>query len=56
MTVASYERDPATGGCLFPVVPKNHLIKSTCDHYLDAPRTTSQPAEPQATKPTQQSP
>ena len=37
--VASYERDPGNAGCLFPVVPKNHPITNTGNHYINAPPT-----------------
>ena len=39
MIVASYERDPGNAECLIPVVPKNHPITNTADHYINAPRT-----------------
>ena len=56
MIVASYERDPGNAECLFPVVPRNHLINSTGNCYIDAPRNTTQPTEPQVTKQARRSP
>ncbi len=51
MTVASYERDPAKPGeCLFPVVPKNHRINTTGNHYLHAPRNNAHTDKPHVTK------
>ncbi len=50
MIVASYERDLGNAECLFPVVPRNHLINNTGNRYIDAPRNTTQPTEPQVTK------
>ena len=50
MIVASYERDLANTECLFPVVPKNHPINNTRNHYLDAPRNTVQAATCQLTQ------
>ena len=41
MTVASYERDPATGGCLFPVVPK--IIASTTPATTTSTRPNTPP-------------
>ncbi len=40
--VASYERDPGNAECLIPVVPKNHPITNTRNHYFNAPRHTTQ--------------
>jgi hypothetical protein len=48
--VASYERDLGNTECLFPVVPRNHPINSTGTRYIDAPRNTTQPEEPQVTE------
>ena len=48
--VASYERDPGNAECLFPVVPENHPINNTRNHYLDAPQDTVQAATSQVTQ------
>jgi len=48
--VASYERDLGNTECLFPVVPENHPINNTRNHYLDAPQDTVQAATSQVTQ------
>ena len=48
--VASYERDPGNAECLFPVVPKNHPITNTRNHYINPPSHPARPTNPLVTK------